>query len=78
VVQSLSGYGATFLGTYPGSDQLLEVTAGCDCSVEIEDVTRVLSRITSLDCGGQNPIWLRAFQIPKTTCIFPWLTPGSL
>jgi hypothetical protein len=45
----MSGYAVTFLGTYPGSGQLLEVTAGCDCPVEIEDVTRVLSRITSLD-----------------------------
>ena len=49
IVQSLSGYAVTFLGTYPGSRQLLEVSAGCDCSVEIEDVTEVLSRIMLLE-----------------------------
>jgi hypothetical protein len=49
VVESLSEYGATFLGTYPGGQKLLEVTAGCDCPVEIEDVTRLLSNVTPLD-----------------------------
>ncbi|HIK44732.1 MAG TPA: hypothetical protein IGR64_07550 [Leptolyngbyaceae cyanobacterium M65_K2018_010] len=49
LVQSLSGYVVTFLGTYPGGRQLLEVSAGCDCPVEMQDVERLLSNITRLD-----------------------------
>jgi hypothetical protein len=49
LVESLSGYGVTFLGTYPGSSQLLEVSAACDCPVEMQDVETLLSNLTMLD-----------------------------
>ena len=49
VVESISGYSVTFLGTYNGSDRLLEVDAGCDCGVPIEMVTDLLGRITVVD-----------------------------
>lgn len=49
VVESSEGYSVTFLGTYDGSDQLLEVNAGCDCSVDLEAVREVLNRITVFD-----------------------------
>jgi hypothetical protein len=46
LVESISGYSVTFLGYYNGSDQLLEVNAGCDCGVGTEAVQTVLRRIT--------------------------------
>lgn len=49
VVESISGYGVRFLGTYDGSDRLLEVTARCDCDVPIEAATDLLERITVLN-----------------------------
>ncbi|WP_206070985.1 hypothetical protein [Nodosilinea sp. P-1105] len=49
LVESISGYGVTFLGTYPGSNQLLEVSAACDCPVEMQDVETLLSHLTVLD-----------------------------
>lgn len=49
IVESISGYSTTFLGTYPGSQRLLEITASCDCAVEVQDVTNLLSNITFLD-----------------------------
>lgn len=49
LVESISGYSVTFLGHYNGSDQLLEVNAGCDCGVGIEAVQTVLNRITIFD-----------------------------
>lgn len=49
LVESLSGYGVTFLGTYPGSNQLLEVSAACDCPVEMQDVETLLANMTVLD-----------------------------
>lgn len=48
IVTSISGYGVTFLGTTPGSNQLLEVSASCDCDVEVEAVTDLLARIRLL------------------------------
>lgn len=49
VVSSLSGYSAVFLGTSPDSDQLLQVSAGCDCEVDAEAVTNLLAGIERLD-----------------------------
>lgn len=49
IVQSISGYSVTFLGTYPGGSKLLDVTAGCDCDVDMQAVIDVLSNITALD-----------------------------
>jgi hypothetical protein len=49
IATSMSGYSVTFLGTVPGSDQLLEVTAGCDCDVDIEAVVNLLLNITPLE-----------------------------
>lgn len=49
VATSMSGYSVTFLGTVPGADQLLEVSAGCDCDVDIEAVTDLLLHIRPLE-----------------------------
>ncbi|MGP1385805.1 MAG: hypothetical protein ACTS2F_19765 [Thainema sp.] len=49
VVSSMSGYSAVFLGTSPDSDQLLRVSASCDCEVEAEAVTDLLAGIKPLD-----------------------------
>lgn len=48
IVTSISGYSVTFLGTIPNSNQLLKVTAGCDCEVDAQAVTDLLSRIRPL------------------------------
>lgn len=48
VVSSMSGYSAVFLGTSPNSDQLLRVSASCDCEVEAEAVTDLLAGIEPL------------------------------
>ncbi|MGF1522579.1 MAG: hypothetical protein ACFBSF_09715 [Leptolyngbyaceae cyanobacterium] len=48
IVPSMSGYGVMFLGTVPGSNQLLEVTAGCDCDVDADLLVDLLSRIQPL------------------------------
>lgn len=42
------GYAVTFLGTVPGFDRILEVSANCDCEVAVEDVTSLLDRIEVL------------------------------
>lgn len=49
VVSSMSGYGVAFLGTSPNSDQLLRVSASCDCEVEADAVTELLSGIKPLN-----------------------------
>lgn len=48
VVASPSGYGVSFLGTVPGSTQLLEVQSGCDCEVDPDWLLELLSRISPL------------------------------
>jgi hypothetical protein len=48
IVTSISGYSVTFLGTTPQSNQLLKVSASCDCEVDVEAVTDLLSRIRLL------------------------------
>jgi len=45
IVISDTNYAVVFTGTLPGRSQLLQVSAVCDCDVEIEDVTRLLSKI---------------------------------
>ena len=45
IVLSSGGYGVMFLGTAPGSSQLLEVTAACDCDVDADLLVDLLSRI---------------------------------
>ncbi|MEA5465237.1 hypothetical protein [Leptothoe sp. PORK10 BA2] len=42
VVESISGYSITSLGTYDGCDRLLEVTARCYCGAPIEAITDLL------------------------------------
>lgn len=49
IATSMTGYSVVFLGTMPESDELLRVSAGCDCEVETEAVTDLLSRIRPLD-----------------------------
>lgn len=48
IVTYISDYSVSFLGTIPGQSQLLEVSANCDCPVEVKDVTEVLNRIRLL------------------------------
>jgi len=48
IATSMTGYSVVFLGTMPESDDLLRVSAGCDCEVEAEAVTDLLSRIQPL------------------------------
>ena len=49
IVASSFGYGASFLGTIPGQDLLLEVSAGCDCQVGIDAIAELLPYITLMD-----------------------------
>lgn len=49
IATSISGYSVVFLGTAPGSNLLLQISAGCDCEVDIEAVTDLLSRVQPLD-----------------------------
>ena len=46
VVADKIGYSVSFLGAIPGRDLLLQVSAGCDCEVDVEAVTELLSNIT--------------------------------
>lgn len=48
IVTSEVGYSVTFLGTTPNSNQLLQVSASCDCEVDVEALTDLLSRIRPL------------------------------
>ncbi|HBL11782.1 MAG TPA: hypothetical protein DD379_10290 [Cyanobacteria bacterium UBA11162] len=48
IVTYISDYSVSFLGIIPGQSKLLEVTASCDCQVEVQDVTEVLNRIRVL------------------------------
>lgn len=49
IATSQTGYSVTFLGTVPGLDGLLKVSAGCDCGVDIEDVADLLLNIRPLE-----------------------------
>lgn len=49
IATSQSGYSVIFLGTVPGLNGLLEVSAGCDCEVDIEAVTDLLMNIRPLE-----------------------------
>jgi len=48
IVTSDLGYSVTFLGAASGSNQLLQVSASCDCEVDVEALTDLLSRIHPL------------------------------
>ncbi|MBE9099379.1 hypothetical protein [Vacuolonema iberomarrocanum] len=41
-------YSALFLGTIPGSDQLLRVLVACDCEINLESLTELLAEIRPL------------------------------
>lgn len=41
-------YSALFLGTIPGSDQLLRVLVACDCEIRLESLTELLAEIRPL------------------------------
>ena len=45
VATSYVGYAVVFMGTLPGRNQILEVTAFCDCDVSVEDLTNLLANI---------------------------------
>ena len=49
IVTSQSGYGVSFLGTIPNQSRLLQVSASCDCDVDIESVTDLLESMTLLN-----------------------------
>jgi hypothetical protein len=49
ITNLMEGFSVVFLGTVPGLDHLIQVSAGCDCEVEIEDVTRLLDHIYPLE-----------------------------
>lgn len=49
IVTNEAGYSVSFLGAIPGRDSLLEVFAGCDCEVDVEAITELLSHITVMD-----------------------------
>lgn len=49
IVTSEIGYSVVFLGSISGQSQLLEISAACDCPVEVEAVTDLLSRVQPLD-----------------------------
>ncbi|MDB9525546.1 hypothetical protein PN498_06070 [Oscillatoria sp. CS-180] len=48
IVNSVYGYNVAFLGTIPGYQHLIEVSAGCDCEIEVEAVTDLLSEVRPL------------------------------
>ena len=48
IVRSTYGYNVFFLGTVPGSEHLIQVSAGCDCEVDVEDVTEILVHVSPL------------------------------
>ena len=52
------GWGAVFLGKVPGSDQLLQVSTGCDCEVGVESVLELLSRFGPLAQQQQESLSL--------------------
>lgn len=49
IVASEFGYSVSFLGAIPRRDLLLKVSAGCDCEVDVEAITELLSNITVTD-----------------------------
>jgi hypothetical protein len=49
IVTSETGYSVSFLGAIAGRESLLEVSAGCDCEVDVEAVTELLFHITVTD-----------------------------
>lgn len=54
IATSMTGYSVVFLGTMPGSDNLLRVSAGCDCEVEMDDVIELLTYIRPLEGGDDE------------------------
>ncbi|MFP4299104.1 MAG: hypothetical protein ACLFT0_14880 [Spirulinaceae cyanobacterium] len=49
IVTSQIGYAVSFLGTIPNQSRLLQVSASCDCEVDIESVTDLLESMTLLN-----------------------------
>ncbi|MEC4806508.1 MAG: hypothetical protein SAJ12_17590 [Jaaginema sp. PMC 1079.18] len=49
IVTAYSGYAVSFLGTIPNQSRLLQVSASCDCDVDVESVTDLLENITLLN-----------------------------
>lgn len=45
IASSPTSYSATFLGRVPDSTQLLQVSVGCDCEVDVESLLELLSNI---------------------------------
>ena len=45
IATSYIGYAVVFMGTLPGRNQILEVTAYCDCDVSVEELTHLLGNI---------------------------------
>ncbi|NER79111.1 MAG: hypothetical protein F6K42_05930 [Leptolyngbya sp. SIO1D8] len=48
IVRSIYGYSVFFLGIVPNSDYLIQVSAGCDCEVDVEAVTDLLVQVRPL------------------------------
>lgn len=49
IVKGRAGFGVSFLGVIPRRNELLKASVGCDCQVEIEDLTELLSNITVMN-----------------------------
>ncbi|MEL6554403.1 MAG: hypothetical protein AAFQ63_13185 [Cyanobacteria bacterium J06621_11] len=49
IVTNEQGYDVNFLGVIPGYDSLLEVSAQCDCQVDVAVMSKLLSDISVLD-----------------------------
>lgn len=45
IVTSQTGYSVVFMGVVQGREKVLRISAGCDCPVELEDMTGLLSRV---------------------------------
>ncbi len=48
IATSNIGYAVVFMGALPGHNQILQVTAFCDCDVSVEDLTSLLANIRLL------------------------------
>ena len=48
IAYNQGNYSALFLGTIPGSDQLLRVLVACDCEIRLESLTELLAEIRPL------------------------------
>ncbi|AMA07985.1 hypothetical protein AWQ23_00880 [Picosynechococcus sp. PCC 73109] len=49
IIVSDGGYTYHFLGNVTGQNKLLKVDIGCDCTLDVEAITSLLSRIRSLN-----------------------------